>query len=169
MSDVPRSLQSWVSTIQSVVLTADVFQLLLKYQISLPAAATTVYCFQHIRAVGTRALVSCYVVALAQHFGQNRRFAQRPPWGWLRAVQNRFFAAGTFCLSRPFFRRRLDLGGGIFFLIIGRRRKKKKKEKEKSNSPFIAEIKMKANFPIRRGRQNLIGAFCYTPYGFTLF
>ena len=27
MSDVPRSLQSWVSTIQSVVLTADVFQL----------------------------------------------------------------------------------------------------------------------------------------------
>ena len=26
MSDVPRSLQSWVSTIQSVVLTADVFQ-----------------------------------------------------------------------------------------------------------------------------------------------
>ena len=27
MSDVPRSLQSWVSTIQTVVLTADVFQL----------------------------------------------------------------------------------------------------------------------------------------------
>ena len=30
MSDVPRSLQSWVSTIQTVVLTADVFQLLIK-------------------------------------------------------------------------------------------------------------------------------------------
>ena len=30
MSDVPRSLQSWVSTIQTVVLTADVFQLFVK-------------------------------------------------------------------------------------------------------------------------------------------
>ena len=30
MSDVPRSLQSWVSTIQSVVLTADVFKLFIK-------------------------------------------------------------------------------------------------------------------------------------------
>ena len=30
MSDVPRSLQSWVSTIHTVVLTADVFQLLIK-------------------------------------------------------------------------------------------------------------------------------------------
>ena len=29
-SDVPRSLQSWVSTIQTVVLTADVFQLFIK-------------------------------------------------------------------------------------------------------------------------------------------
>ena len=31
MSDVPRSLQSWVSTIQTVVLTADVFQLFIKW------------------------------------------------------------------------------------------------------------------------------------------
>ena len=31
MSDVPRSLQSWVSTIQTVVLTADVFQFLVKF------------------------------------------------------------------------------------------------------------------------------------------
>ena len=30
VSDVPRSLQSWVSTIQTVVLTADVFQLFMK-------------------------------------------------------------------------------------------------------------------------------------------
>ena len=30
MYDVPRSLQSWVSTIQTVVLTADVFQLFIK-------------------------------------------------------------------------------------------------------------------------------------------
>ena len=30
MSDVPRSLQSWVSTIHTVVLTADVFQLFVK-------------------------------------------------------------------------------------------------------------------------------------------
>ena len=30
MSDVPRSLQSRVSTIQTVVLTADVFQLFIK-------------------------------------------------------------------------------------------------------------------------------------------
>ena len=30
VSDVPRSLQSWVSTIQSVVLTADVFQFLIQ-------------------------------------------------------------------------------------------------------------------------------------------
>ena len=30
MSDVPRSLQSWVSTINTVVLTADVFQLFIK-------------------------------------------------------------------------------------------------------------------------------------------
>ena len=30
-SDVPRSLQSLVSTIQTVVLTADVFQLFIKY------------------------------------------------------------------------------------------------------------------------------------------
>ena len=30
VSDVPRSLQSWVSTIQTVVLTADVFQLFKK-------------------------------------------------------------------------------------------------------------------------------------------
>ena len=29
-SDVSRSLQSWVSTIQSVVLTADIFQFLIK-------------------------------------------------------------------------------------------------------------------------------------------
>ena len=33
MSDVPRSLQSWVSTIQSFVLTADVFQLFIKHYI----------------------------------------------------------------------------------------------------------------------------------------
>ena len=32
--DVPRSLQSWVSTIQSVVLTADVFQLFKKNNFS---------------------------------------------------------------------------------------------------------------------------------------
>ena len=31
MSDVSRSLQSWVSTIQTVVLTADVFQLFIKW------------------------------------------------------------------------------------------------------------------------------------------
>ena len=31
VSDVSRSLQSWVSTIQSVVLTADVFQLFIKF------------------------------------------------------------------------------------------------------------------------------------------
>ena len=31
MSDVPRSLQSWVSTIQSVAITADVFRLFMKY------------------------------------------------------------------------------------------------------------------------------------------
>ena len=31
MSDVPRSLQSWVLTIHTVVLTADVFQLFIKY------------------------------------------------------------------------------------------------------------------------------------------
>ena len=30
MSDAPRSVQSWVSTIQTVVLTADVFQLVIK-------------------------------------------------------------------------------------------------------------------------------------------
>ena len=30
LSDVPRSLQSWVSTIQTVVLTADVFQLFIE-------------------------------------------------------------------------------------------------------------------------------------------
>ena len=30
VSDVPRSLQSWISTIQTVVLTADVFQLFIK-------------------------------------------------------------------------------------------------------------------------------------------
>ena len=30
MSDVPRSLQSWVSTIHTVVLTADVFQHFIK-------------------------------------------------------------------------------------------------------------------------------------------
>ena len=30
-SDVPRSLQSWVSTIQKFVLTADVFQLFIKF------------------------------------------------------------------------------------------------------------------------------------------
>ena len=32
MSDVPRSMQSWVSTIHTVVLTADVFQLFIKYK-----------------------------------------------------------------------------------------------------------------------------------------
>ena len=31
MSDIPRSLQSWVSTIQTVVLTADVFHFFIKY------------------------------------------------------------------------------------------------------------------------------------------
>ena len=37
MSDVPLSLQSWVSTIQAVVLTADVFQLFIKRIQSLSA------------------------------------------------------------------------------------------------------------------------------------
>ena len=32
VSDLPRSLKSWVSTIQTVVLTADVFQLFIKYK-----------------------------------------------------------------------------------------------------------------------------------------
>ena len=31
VSDVPRGLHSWVSTIQTVVLTADVFELFIKY------------------------------------------------------------------------------------------------------------------------------------------
>ena len=55
VSDVPRSLQSWVSTIQSVVLTADVFQFFIKF---LPSSSnyscTTVPTAQRFTAVGTR-------------------------------------------------------------------------------------------------------------------
>ena len=47
-SDVPRSLQSWVSTIQKVVLTADVFQLFIKNLIKLvnkkESTAESAYC-----------------------------------------------------------------------------------------------------------------------------
>ena len=37
--------------------------------------------------VHSGALISCCVVARAQHVGQNSRFAQQPPLGWLRAGQ----------------------------------------------------------------------------------
>ena len=39
MSDVPRSLQSWVSTIPTVVITADVFQRFMKYVSTLSGKA----------------------------------------------------------------------------------------------------------------------------------
>ena len=41
VSDVPRSLQSWVSTIQTVVLTADVFQLFRKSGTPIPNFPTS--------------------------------------------------------------------------------------------------------------------------------
>ena len=45
MADVPRSLQSWASTIQTVALTADVFQLFIK-----SARATHTYTYMSIVA-----------------------------------------------------------------------------------------------------------------------
>ena len=62
MSDVPRSLQSWVSTIQSVVLTADVFQFIIKFLASSAnCSCTTVSTAQRFIAVGTLLyLFLCY-------------------------------------------------------------------------------------------------------------
>ena len=69
----------------------------------------------------------CCAVVLAQHLGQNSRFAQKPPRGWLRPAQNTWFWARNIFrrrrkkLLRAFFvRRRQSLG--IFF-VIRRRRK----------------------------------------------
>ena len=56
VSDVPRSLQSWVSTIHMVVLTADVFQLFIKY-----TEAQTVRCSK--LAVKSRRFFYCTYVA----------------------------------------------------------------------------------------------------------
>ena len=49
MSDVPRSLQSWVSTIQTVVLTADVFQLFIKYTLENCRYGRTMHCLDMLK------------------------------------------------------------------------------------------------------------------------
>ena len=44
----------------------------------------------------SRALLSCCAVARAQLLGQNSRFAQKPPRGWVRAARHAFFWRATF-------------------------------------------------------------------------
>ena len=54
MSDVPCSLQSWASTIQSVVLTSDVFQFIITFLTSsVNCSCTAVPTLQRFTAVGT--------------------------------------------------------------------------------------------------------------------
>ena len=43
-----------------------------------------------------RALISCCAVARAQYLGQNSRFAQQPPQGWLRTAQHAILGAQHF-------------------------------------------------------------------------
>ena len=57
----------------------------------------------HSTAVYTRALISCCVVAQAQHLGQNSRFAQQQPRGWLRAAQHAILGAQHFSPQAIFF------------------------------------------------------------------
>ena len=73
----------------------------------------------HVMAyrVPTRALISCCAVARAQHLGQNSRFAQQPPIGWLRAAQHAIFGAQHFRRRRKFF---------VAAFFFRRRREKKK-------------------------------------------
>ena len=64
--------------------------------------------------VDSRARISCCAVARAQHLGQNSRFAQQPPQGWLRAAQHVILGAQHFSPQlRVFFwplRRKKKLG-----------------------------------------------------------
>ena len=45
----------------------------------------------------------CCAVVLAQHLGQNSRFAQKPPRGWLRAAQHAILGAQHFSPQAFFF------------------------------------------------------------------
>ena len=53
MSDVPRSLQNWVSTIQSVVLTADVFQFFIKSKSKKGRKRKYIYTYIYIISTST--------------------------------------------------------------------------------------------------------------------
>ena len=79
-------------------------------------------------AVHTRALTSCCAVARAQHLGQNSRFAQQPPRGWLRTAHHAILCARCFSpaaknnVARRFFavgRRRGKKIGALFFEFAG--------------------------------------------------
>ena len=105
-------------------------------------------------------IVSGCAVALAQHLGQNSRFAQQTPLGWLCADQHAILDAQHFSPQAN-----KNLRGknvlGIFFLIrrkqIGRNKNKKKaiRCRQKKNAIRCRQKKIKkANSPIRRGRQN---------------
>ena len=64
-------------------------------------------------SVVTRTLTSCCPVARAQHLGQNGRFAQQTPRGWLRAAQHAILGAQHFSPQA----KKNAVKWGIFFLI----------------------------------------------------
>ena len=76
--------------------------------------------------VGNRALVSCCAVAQAQHLVQNRRCAQQPPRGWLRAAQHAILGAQHFSpqakaiVARRFFALGGNKFGALLFLLCRR-------------------------------------------------
>ena len=71
-----------------------------------------------------RALISCCAVARAHHLGQNNRFAQQPPRGWLHAAQHAILGAQQFSpkakknVARLFFAVGQKKKMGPFFLYF---------------------------------------------------
>ena len=86
----------------------------------------------------SRAFIRCCAAVLAQHFGQNIRFAQPPPRGWLRAAQHTTLSADLYSrqarfLLLFFFSPELKKKINILFLI--RRRPQKSIRRPFCNSP----------------------------------
>ena len=75
MSDVPRSLQSWVSTIHTVVLTADVFQLFIKNIFLYPFLSRTSKYFVlevYISGMGVRVEWFVSIITSSKYNGEKK-------------------------------------------------------------------------------------------------
>ena len=82
----------WRSTNQVPGMLQEALDRWLKLQITLLVPP----CPKSNEYLGIRALIRCCAVKRAQHLGQNGRFTQQPPRGWLRAAQHAFFGAQRF-------------------------------------------------------------------------